>query len=167
MDPVDDQPTSHDQLSHMDLLTQTQNSIDSLLAIMSSTVSYLTRKANFIQVNPDIPITQTIPGAEDRDTMLANAKEMVGDFTRKAKQLEYLISVLPAAPPPTSNPTADEDEDLEALQKEMMEVNDDYLVALAEAEELQSQLSTALRKALEQRTLPVPTAAAATSTVAE
>lgn len=31
---------------------------------MYSTLSYLTRKANFKQVNPDIPITQVIPDSE-------------------------------------------------------------------------------------------------------
>lgn len=31
---------------------------------MYSTLSYLTRKANFKQVNPEFPITQTIPNSD-------------------------------------------------------------------------------------------------------
>ena len=34
---------------------------------MYSTLSYLTRKANFKQVNPNFPITQTIPDSEPAD----------------------------------------------------------------------------------------------------
>lgn len=99
---------------------------------MYSTLGYLSRKASFKQINEHFPITQSIPGADSpatyegaagrflqrTDHLLAsdghkktdlasgvraeNRKELVGDFLRKAKQLEYLISVLPAsdAPPP-------------------------------------------------------------------
>lgn len=38
-----------------------------LVQIMYSTLSYLTRKASFKQVNSSIPITQTIPNAEEPD----------------------------------------------------------------------------------------------------
>ncbi|BGP53617.1 hypothetical protein JCM8202_002535 [Rhodotorula sphaerocarpa] len=88
--------------SHMDRLTQTQNSIDDLVRIMYSTLGYLSRKASFKQINEHFPITQSIPGADSPATYEENRKELVGDFLRKAKQLEYLISVLPAsdAPPP-------------------------------------------------------------------
>lgn len=32
---------------------------------MFNSIDYLTKKATFKQVNPDFPITQTIPGSED------------------------------------------------------------------------------------------------------
>lgn len=48
----------------MDKLTQTQNAIDDLITIMSSTLSYVSRKSSFKQVNPDIPVTQSIPDAD-------------------------------------------------------------------------------------------------------
>lgn len=101
---------------------------------MYSTLGYLSRKASFKQINDHFPITQSIRGADSPETyegaagrflqrtdhLLAsdghkktdlasgvraeNRKELVGDFLRKAKQLEYLISVLPASDPPS--PTA-------------------------------------------------------------
>lgn len=57
----------------MDRLTQTQDAIDALVQIMYSSLSYLTRKAQFKQVNPDVPITQTIPDAEPADVFLGAA----------------------------------------------------------------------------------------------
>ena len=83
-----------------------------------------------------------------------NTRELVTDFLRKAKQLEYLISVLPSGATPASNERpqagsgqsshiegtadtngdADADErEFEELQKEMLEVNQEYLTAVEEA----------------------------------
>ncbi|KAH9464051.1 hypothetical protein MJO28_002328 [Puccinia striiformis f. sp. tritici] len=93
--------TSHDaELSrNMDRITQLQDGIDNLVTIMYSTLSFLSRKADFKQVNPDIPITQAIPCPEGtqlpRETFTQNCEELVQDFLRKAKQIEYLISILP------------------------------------------------------------------------
>jgi len=114
---------------------------------MYSSLSYLTRKANFVQLNPEIPITQTIPDAEAPDAFEASKAELVTDFLRKAKQLEYLISVLPT-------PTGDEgsEDDLQELQKEMEEVNAEYLEAVSGAEALHKRLTDSLRAALEART---------------
>jgi len=61
--------------------------------------------------------------------MTANRKELVGDFLRKAKQLEYLIDSLPS--PPEEN--EDKDQDLVELEKEMQGANKEYLDALEEA----------------------------------
>lgn len=55
---------------------------------------------------------------------------------RKAKQLEYLISVLPTIPPGTAAGTAaddTEDAELTLLEEEMKLVNSEYLDALAQA----------------------------------
>ena len=83
----------------MDRITQLQDGIDNLVTIMYSTLSFLSRKADFKQVNPDIPITQAIPCPEGtqlpRETFTQNCEELVQDFLRKAKQIEYLISILP------------------------------------------------------------------------
>lgn len=83
----------------MDRITQLQDGIDSLVTIMYSTISFLTRKADFKQVNPDIPITQTIPRPEgaklSHETFSENCAELAQDFLKKAKQIEYLISILP------------------------------------------------------------------------
>lgn len=55
---------------------------------------------------------------------------------RKAKQLEYLISVLPASSSSTTSAVTtedDEDADLVELEREMQCVNEEYLDALAVA----------------------------------
>ncbi|MBW0571307.1 hypothetical protein O181_111022 [Austropuccinia psidii MF-1] len=93
--------TSHDaELSrNMDRITQLQDGIDNLVTIMYSTISFLSRKADFKQVNPDISITQSIPDHSNaqntHQTFAQNSQELVQDFIKKAKQIEYLISILP------------------------------------------------------------------------
>ncbi|GAA5911206.1 hypothetical protein JCM8208_005759 [Rhodotorula glutinis] len=150
------------ELSHMDRLTQTQNSIDGLVRIMYSSLSYLSRKANFRQINPNFPVTQSIPGADPDDVFEANRKELVSDFLRKAKQLEYLIDALPeSAPAPTAaaEGTQDDDDDFRRLEDEMQQVNHDYLEALGQAESLHTQLQTSLHGVLESRSSAPSTAA--------
>ncbi|GJN88133.1 hypothetical protein Rhopal_001089-T1 [Rhodotorula paludigena] len=163
------------ELSHMDRLTQTQNSIDELIRIMYSTLGYLSRKASFKQLNPNFPVTQSIPHIDPPDVFEANQKELVTDFLRKAKQLEYLIDALPSsAPPPppattpagpsAAGPAEDEHDDAEfrALEEEMQAVNDEYLDALGQAEALHSQLQASLHGILESRSgaAPAPSSAA-------
>ncbi|GAA5993179.1 hypothetical protein JCM10908_001327 [Rhodotorula pacifica] len=132
------------QHSHMDRLTQTQNSIDDLVRIMYSSLSYLSRKATFKQINPNFPVTQSIPGADSDQVYEENRKELVGDFLRKAKQLEYLISVLPSPPSSASSSSSDapsgsangstgDEEEFARLEEEMQVVNAEYLDALGEA----------------------------------
>lgn len=106
---------------------------------MYSTLSYLTRKANFKQLHPEIPITQIIPNSDSPELFEANQRELVGDFLKKAKQLEYLISVLPCPSKVSGNGTSmgegvgGEDEEFEELEREMGVVNEEYLEALKEA----------------------------------
>ncbi|KWU41576.1 hypothetical protein RHOSPDRAFT_22736, partial [Rhodotorula sp. JG-1b] len=136
----------------VDRLTQTQNSIDDLVRIMYSSLSYLSRKASFKQINPNFPVTQSIPGADSQETYQENRKELVGDFLRKAKQLEYLISVLPSPPPPppaapadsaaaapppqNGTGTGDGDEaEFARLEQDLQSANDEYLDALQQAGE--------------------------------
>jgi hypothetical protein len=60
----------------------------------------------------------------------------VGDFLRKAKQLEYLITVLPTPPPilPDGDKPADgSDPEFEELERELKEANEEYLDALSVA----------------------------------
>lgn len=131
-----------------------------LIQIMYSSLSYLTRKANFKPVNPNIPVTQAIPNAEDPQTFAgapeahshlctymiqgphtpfacaANQQELVSDFLRKAKQLEYLIQSLPSSSSSSADPSAvsaAEEAELEELEKEMQGVNTEYEEALGVA----------------------------------
>ncbi|ORY80735.1 hypothetical protein BCR35DRAFT_352494 [Leucosporidium creatinivorum] len=141
------------EAGHMDRLTQAANSIDELVQIMYSTLSYLTRKASFKQVNDHMPITQSIPNAEDPEVFAANQRELVSDFLRKAKQLEYLITSLPTS----SATTEQEDEaEFEELEKEMQSVNREYEEALKVAEGLHAEIQSSLREALDARTIPPP-----------
>ena len=89
--------------------------------IMSNSIAYLTSRADFLQVSPEIPITkQRNPENYDSPDVfegihiapisnkkspplpmhfLANQKEMVTDLIVKAKQIEYLINSLPEPEP--------------------------------------------------------------------
>ncbi|GAA5913312.1 Srb7p [Sporobolomyces salmoneus] len=137
------------ELGHMDRLTQTQNSIDELIKIMYSSISYLSRQSNFKQLNENYPVTQTIPHADSDDVFEANRKELVSDFLRKAKQLEYLIDSLPSPP---SEQELRTEHDLADLEAEAQEANKEYLTALDEAESLQTQLNDSLKAILESST---------------
>ncbi|GAA6033289.1 hypothetical protein JCM8097_006671 [Rhodosporidiobolus ruineniae] len=164
------------ELTHMDRLTQTQNSIDDLVRIIYSTLSYLSRKASFKQLNPNFPVTQAIPGAEPPDVFEQNRKELVTDFLRKAKQLDFLIDALPGASGSTGegapvgeggNPDEEQERrdehELKELEDEMRRVNEDYLEALGEAETLHKQLDASLRGVLETRSGSANAATAACS----
>lgn len=62
----------------------------------------------------------------------------MADFLRKAKQLEFLISVLSSPPPvlpANGTPADDVDPELDELEKELQEANAEYLDALGEAGE--------------------------------
>ncbi|KZP32819.1 hypothetical protein FIBSPDRAFT_773983 [Athelia psychrophila] len=92
------------ELSHMDRITQLQDEIQQLLTIMSSSIAYLTSRANFVQVSEEVPITkQRNPDKFDPPDVFegkfANKKELVTDLAVKAKQVEYLIQSLPEPEP--------------------------------------------------------------------
>ncbi|GAA5854764.1 hypothetical protein JCM8547_004063 [Rhodosporidiobolus lusitaniae] len=144
--------------THMDRLTQTQNSIEDLVRIIYSTLSYLSRKASFKQINPNYPVTQAVPGAEPDDVFEANRKELVADFVRKAKQLEFLIESLPSQGASSEDDAAagtrENEEEFRKLEEEMKKVNEEYEEALGDAETLHRQLDQSLRGVLESRSNP-------------
>ncbi|KAF7969743.1 hypothetical protein HWV62_28507 [Athelia sp. TMB] len=133
------------ELSHMDRITQLQDEIQQLLTIMSSSIAYLTSRANFVQVSPEVPITkQRNPDKFDPpDVFEANKKELVTDLVVKAKQVEYLIQSLP-------EPEAEEVQAkrLQALETEMTEANAEYIQAVNRAKDLHRQVSDVLRTML-------------------
>jgi len=67
----------------------------------------------------------------------ANRKELVTDFLRKAKQLEFLIEALPSLAAggegDAASGTKEDEEEFEQLEREMKKVNEEYEVALGEA----------------------------------
>lgn len=133
---------------------------------MYNNVNYLTKKANFKQVNPSIPITQEIPDAEDPATFEASKRRLVEDLLKTAKQMEYLIDALPAdkdldkqsktenaesnGVPGQVHLDVDSDPELLALEAEMQQVNQEYLLVLKEAEEAQEQLQSTMRAMLDE-----------------
>ncbi|KAJ7100861.1 hypothetical protein B0H15DRAFT_919960 [Mycena belliarum] len=135
------------ELSHMDRITQLQDEIQQLLAIMSSTIAYLTSRANFVQVSADVPITkQRNPEKYDTPEVFeANKKELVADLIVKAKQVEYLIQSLPEP-----EPEEEQAKRLQALNDEMTVANEEYIQAVARSKELHTQVTEVLRHMLEE-----------------
>ncbi|KAJ7477991.1 hypothetical protein B0H11DRAFT_2028978 [Mycena galericulata] len=135
------------ELSNMDRITQLQDEIQQLLTIMSSTIAYLTSRANFVQVSADIPITkERNPEKYDPpDVFEANKKELVNDLVVKAKQVEYLIKALPEP-----EPEEDQAKRLQTLDNEMTVVNDEYIQAVARSRDLHAQITDVLRLMLEE-----------------
>ncbi|KAI0638898.1 hypothetical protein C8Q77DRAFT_1078200 [Trametes polyzona] len=118
------------ELSHMDRITQLQDEIQQLLTIMSSTIAYLTSRANFVQVSQDVPITKSRnPEKYDApDVFEAHKKELVTDLIVKAKQVEYLIQSMPEP-----DPEEEQVERLQALEQEMAQANAEYIQAVNRA----------------------------------
>ncbi|KAJ6456793.1 hypothetical protein C8R47DRAFT_1181020 [Mycena vitilis] len=135
------------ELSNMDRITQLQDEIQQLLTIMSSTIAYLTSRANFVQVSEDVPITkQRNPEKFDSPEVFeANKKELVTDLIVKAKQVEYLIKSLPEP-----EPEEEQAKRLQMLDEEMTVVNEEYVAAVARAKDLHGQITDVLRVMLEE-----------------
>ncbi|KAJ6517260.1 hypothetical protein C8R47DRAFT_1181645 [Mycena vitilis] len=135
------------ELSHMDRITQLQDEIQQLLTIMSSTIAYLTSRANFVQVSADVPITKqrNADKYDEPEVFEANKKELATDLIVKAKQVEYLIQSLP-------EPEAEEEQAkrLQLLNEEMTIVNEEYISAVARSKNLHAQISDVLRIMLEE-----------------
>ncbi|KAF9017518.1 hypothetical protein BDZ89DRAFT_993849 [Hymenopellis radicata] len=130
------------ELTHMDRITQLQDEIQQLLLIMARSIEYLTSKANFLQVSPQIPVTKT-RAADKLDTAEETKKELVTDLVMKAKQVEFLIQSLPVP-----EPEAEQAKRLEALELEMAEANTAYIQALDRTKKLHQQVSLLLRTLL-------------------
>ncbi|KAL7285891.1 hypothetical protein ACG7TL_001002 [Trametes sanguinea] len=114
---------------------------------MSSSIAYLTSRANFVQVSPDIPITKSRnPDKYDPpDVFEANKKELVTDLIVKAKQVEYLIQSLPEP-----DPEEKQVERLQALEEEMSQANAEYIEAVNRAKNLHAQICDVLRNMLDE-----------------
>ncbi|KAH8798702.1 hypothetical protein DL96DRAFT_1509166 [Flagelloscypha sp. PMI_526] len=130
-----------EELSNMDRITQLQDEIQRLLTIMSSTITYLTTRTTFLQINAEIPVTkQRNPDKFDTaDVFEDNSKELVADLLAKAKQIETLINSLPI-------PEQEEEQDqrLQNLEDEMSVANEEYIQAVERARKLHSTISDVL-----------------------
>ncbi|KAI0264972.1 hypothetical protein BC834DRAFT_881393 [Gloeopeniophorella convolvens] len=130
-----------EELSSMDRITQLQDEIQNLLTIMARSIAYLTARADFAQVAPAIPVTkQRNSDKVDAPAIFeANKRELVADLMRKANQLEYLISVLPAPEPHAAQAAR-----LAALERDVQAANAEYAAALARARALHGQICAVL-----------------------
>ncbi|KAF9491617.1 hypothetical protein BDN71DRAFT_1474802 [Pleurotus eryngii] len=133
------------ELSSMDRITQLQDEIQQILTIMSRSIQYLTSKADFVQISPEVPVTkQRAAGkADPPDVFDANKKELVTDLIVKAKQIEYLINSLP-------EPESEEEQAgrLRELENELSSANSEYVRAVHRARELLRLVSETLRTML-------------------
>ncbi|KAK0232534.1 hypothetical protein IW262DRAFT_1498945 [Armillaria fumosa] len=142
----------HQELTHMDRITQLQDEIQQLLTIMSNSIAYLTTRANFLQVSSQVPVTKSRnPDKYDPEEVFeANKKELVTDLMVKAKQVEYLIQSLP-------QPEEEEEQAkrLQQLEEEMTVANTEYIAALKRTKNLHSQVADLLRTMLSEHDIDV------------
>ncbi|KAK0197736.1 hypothetical protein F5146DRAFT_920288 [Armillaria mellea] len=142
----------HQELTHMDRITQLQDEIQQLLTIMSNSVAYLTMRANFLQVSSQVPVTKSRnPEKYDAEEIFeANKTELVTDLMAKAKQVEYLIQSLP-------QPEEEEEQAkrLQQLEEEMTVANTEYITALKRTKNLHSQVADLLRTMLSEHDIDV------------
>ncbi|KAK0475268.1 hypothetical protein IW261DRAFT_1552648 [Armillaria novae-zelandiae] len=142
----------HQELTHMDRISQLQDEIQQLLTIMSNSVAYLTTRANFQQVSSQVLVTKSRnPEKYDpEDVFEANKKELVTDLMAKAKQVEYLIQSLP-------QPEEEEEQAkrLHRLEEEMVVANTEYTAALKRTKNLHSQVADLLRTMLSEHDIDV------------
>ncbi|KAF7339131.1 Mediator of RNA polymerase II transcription subunit 21 [Mycena venus] len=124
------------ELSHMDRITQLQDDIQ-LVTIMSSTIAYLTSRANFVQVQRRDTDHEAAQSREVRYAG-ANKKELVTDLIVKAKQVEYLIKSLP------------EPEPEKQILDEMTVANEEYIQAVAPSKYMHAQITGVLRLMFEE-----------------
>jgi len=68
-----------DELTHMDRITQLQEGIEQLLTIMSSSITYLTKKSTFKQISEEIPVTRARPDdkVDSPEVFEQNKQELV------------------------------------------------------------------------------------------
>lgn len=135
----------------MDRITQLQDEIQQFLTIMSSSIAYLTSRANFLQVSPEVPITKQRKAEkyDPPEVLEANKKELVADLVVKAKQIELLIQSLPEPEPEEAQARR-----LQGLEEEMVEANAEYIRAVNRAKSLHQRMSLLLRTMLDEVELP-------------
>jgi len=115
---------------------------------MSNSIAYITSKANFVQVSPEVPVTkQRNPEKVDPpDVFEENKKELVQDLMVKAKQIEYLINALPVPEPEETQALR-----LQSLEEQMSQANDEYIRAVNRTRGLHQRITEVLRSMLDEQ----------------
>lgn len=126
--------------------------VEQLLTMMTSSISYLTQRTDFKQVDAEVPLTKSRPkdkvdppkvfrgwrsllplcGMPLLTVLILlraeNKKELVVDLVRKAKQIELLINSLPVLEPEETQAIR-----FVQLEEEMQVANTEYKAALERA----------------------------------
>ncbi|WRT65792.1 uncharacterized protein IL334_002741 [Kwoniella shivajii] len=138
----------------MDRITQLQDAILDLLTITSTSIDYITKRTEFEQTSTAIPTTLQTPHAANRAEYKAAIETFVADIIRRSKDVKKLIENIPQREDSSARARR-----LTELQEELKVANEEYKVALAQAEELLAELQSALDEALGDHSpsLPIPT----------
>ncbi|KAJ2793690.1 hypothetical protein H4R20_006468 [Coemansia guatemalensis] len=127
--------------SHVDRVTQLQDSADEQCKMLFSSLHYLHKKAGMVQVSPEIPITQQNEGADSASEFSLRTKDIATDICRQAKKIDALIESLPGVAVSESNQSTEFDE----LNKENEVATRELHEAGQRARALLDRLSRALR----------------------
>jgi len=136
------QALDRDLSVNMDRLTQIQDAIEQLLTMMTSSISYLTQRTDFKEVDPEVPLTKSRPKdkVDPPKVFEENKKELMVDLVRKAKQIELLINSLPVLEPEETQAAR-----FAQLEEEMQVANLEYKTALERARTLHKEITATLR----------------------
>ncbi|KAK0533466.1 hypothetical protein OC834_000512 [Tilletia horrida] len=144
--PPTAQPLPSALTSDGDALTQLEDSLDLLIKIMAASLSFLTLRASHVPIHPDIPIsakeaTRASARLVELDEMQGAIDELVTDLVTKAKHIEAIIATLPDG----IRTEQEQVSELAQLDERIRIANADFKLALADAEQLQTELTTLLR----------------------
>lgn len=140
----------------MDLLTQLDSEVDLLLKIMSSSIAYVSRKAQHQQLpandgSTSAAIPLTILGQTEAISptdMHDSAAELVADLVQKATEIKSIILHLPDTQPGTTSANDGDDSqlqsDLQNLESQLHVANKEYQAACSQAAELHAAISALL-----------------------
>ncbi|KAJ2080487.1 hypothetical protein H4R24_003054 [Coemansia sp. RSA 988] len=127
--------------SHVDRVTQLQDSADEQCKMLFSSLHYLHKKAGLVQVSPEIPITQQNEGADSASEFSLRTKDIATDICRQAKKIDALIESLPGVAVSESKQSSE----FEELNKENEVATRELQEADQQACALLDRLSRALR----------------------
>ncbi|KAJ7190672.1 hypothetical protein GGX14DRAFT_603909 [Mycena pura] len=122
------------ELSHTDRITQLQDEIQQLLAVMARTVAYLTPRTPPSSWSARTSRSQNnVTRRSTTHRRSLTNKELVVDLMAKAKQVEYLIKSFPV--PESEDQHAQQLQAL-SLDDEMATVNKEYTQAMSRSDVL-------------------------------
>ncbi|KAJ2772860.1 hypothetical protein IWQ56_001204 [Coemansia nantahalensis] len=138
---MDDQLTAKAAGTHVDRVTQLQDSVDEQCRMLFSSLHYLHKKAGMVQVAPEFPVTQQNEGADSADEFSLRTRDIATDICRQALKTDALIESLPGV----SVSESEQAEDFVRLDAENAEATRELREASAQAHALLKTLTDSLR----------------------